>query len=1242
MKRMMWLYVLALSGAIAGWLPFEPGSPEQPAEFRVLSSNQERTVVELNLSGIYVDSIYAEGRLFQTLNLGIAGGGVLTEQGAPELPVVARFIAIPDDRDVFLRVVAEETLTLAGFNVYPAQPPLPEGKEPLPFVIDEKCYSTNEFYPEASCRISEPMIMRDFRLVQLVLQPIEFNPVLGEVRIARRMKVELRYAGESNINVKLRKTQKVSRAFEPLYRSFIANYRFLRPQVSVENGSYLIIVYDSFASAVEPFAHWKERKGWRTKVVRTSEIGGNDTALIYSFINYAYNNWPYPPEFVLLVGDAPEYVRCNHWPGHSDASDLYYSLHEGSDILADLFIARACVRNQNEAEAVMNKLYKYEMEPYLENSDWFNKVCAVAGYESGNPGRFWTVVIRIRNYVMNRPFTQFDTLFQRWGLNTAQGLTDSLNSGRSWMLYRGHGENTGWANISPSWSNSNVYNLNNGRMLPIVIAPTCLSGNFDEGTDCHAETWVKAGEEKGGCGYFGASEVSYSGYNDSLAAGTFFAYVDSLNWTFAQCTQSGKLFMLLAYPLPNQISEEEIYMFNNFGEPELNIWSKTPPELTVNHPATVLIGSFPFEVTVTDSTNPVSDAQVCVMAKSDTSVYYVGHTNASGEVEFTVQTTLPGDSLYVTVTGRNLKPYLGAAITIAPNSAYVLYLKSIVNDSAGGNNDRIINPRETIELPVWVKNWGSLGANSVTGKLRINDPNITIIDSIRSFGNIPAGDSALTGSGGFKFSVAQNCTNGYNLRFTLECRDGLDSVWNSSITLRVGTPVLAYAGKTVNDPPPGGNGNGRLDPGETAQLFITIRNSGLGNGYDVSGVLRSGDARLQVPDSTGTFGFIPKDLTGTNSLDPFTVSADASIPLETAIPCTLLLTAAGGYHRTLPFVITVSEIRAIDPIPDGPRRPTLYWAYDDSDTNYIQHPEFNWIEINTIGTLIFYANNDQVKAINIPAEFGPMRFYGQQFDILSISADGWICPGIDTLPRYDNQPLPSLQTPAGVICANWDDLYPGYTGSGYVYYYLDASNHRFIIEYDSVFYYSPRTLRDKFEVIIYDTTFTTPSGDNLIILQYLTANGYSSSTVGIQDQSRAIAIQYLYNGNYHRGAAGIASGRAIKLVTGEPITGIDEGAGLATISRLKLNLNPNPIKKRAWINFALPNAAQVKLAVFDITGREVRSLANSKMAPGRYTLAWDGKDNDGRLLAQGIYFVRLKIQGLDDSNALRTKAVLIR
>ncbi len=1237
MRRLLFfMLVLCLVPAVAReWVPFESGAPERTGEFRVLSSDHGRTVVELNLVGIYVDEITGNGRSFQTVDLGMAAGGLLAAVGSPQLPVVARFLAIPDDRAVRARVLEAEEVTLTGYNVYPVQPPSPENQQPVPFTIDEKRYTTDEFYPDAGYGLSDPMIMRDVRLVQLVLQPARFNPVTGELRVARRLMLELTYDNRSDVNVKVRTRPGVSRVFEPLYRELIANYDFGPPQ-RPEDGSYLIITNDAFVSAVAPFAAWKQRKGWRTKVVTLSEIGGNDTARIFAYIHDAYQNWPYPPDYVLLVGDAPEYLRCNRWPGHTNASDLHYSLHEGSDILADLMIARVCVRTPAEAEATLNKLYKYEQNPYMGNTQWFGKVCALAGYE-GNP-RFWSMVIRTRNYVMGRPFVQFDTLFERWGLNTATGLRDSLNLGRAWMLYRGHGEVQGWSNVSGTWNNSNVLALNNGRMVPCVIGPTCLSGDFDNTVDCHAETWVKAGEEKGGCGYFGSSEVSYSGYNDSLATGTFLSYVDSLHYTFAQSTQWGKLFMLMAYPLPNQITEEEIYMFNNFGEPELTVWSATPRQLTVDHPATVLIGSFPFGVTVSANDAPVANALVCVMSATDSTLYHVGHTDGSGHVQFTLSASRPGDSIHVTVTGRNLHPYQGAALTIAPNSAYVTYLRSTPTDSPpGGNNDGIINPGEAVRLPLWVKNWGSAAANSVSAKLRTTDPNITVTDSARSFGTIGAGDSAWTGVNGFCFNVALACTNGYALRFQLVLRDANDSVWTSNFGLWVGAPVLGYAGQSVNDPPPGGNGDGKIDPGETAQLMVTVRNLGMGHGYNVAARLRSGDARFHVTDSAASYGLIPHDTTGVNLSDPFVVHADDSIPREAVIPCTLLVTADGGYTRAIAFSVTVGEIRAVDPIPDGPRQPPVYWAYDDVDVNYRQHPEFSWVEINSVGTRLTLSD-DQTVVVNLPTGFGPWTYYGQNYNQVSICGNGWVAPGSTTLSTYANTGLPSTTLTTPAVCLNWDDLYPP-TGGG-VWYYHDAAGHRFIVEWDSVPYYSPRTTFEKFEFIVYDTTVHSATGDNVIDVQYLWKNGFTSSTAGLQDHTRLVAIQYLFDGTYHRGAAQVAPGRALRYVTGDPQTGLAEPEfGASRVPRfLNLAAAPNPVRRAASIHWSLPARERVRLAVYDVGGREVRTLVSGDVRPGDYVTTWDGRDNAGRAVAGGTYLYRLTTA----SGRKTTKAVLVR
>ena len=70
---------------------------------------------------------------------------------------------------------------------------------------------------------------------------------------------------------------------------------------------------------------------------------------------------------------------------------------------------------------------------------------------------------------------------------------------------------------------------------------------------------------------------------------------------------------------------------------------------------------------------------------------------------------------------------------------------------------------------------------------------------------------------------------------------------------------------------------------------------------------------------------------------------------------------------------------------------------------------------------------------------------------------------------------------------------------------------------------------------------------------------------------------------------------------------------------------PNPFNPRTTISFELMNEARVSLAVFDAAGRRVRSLIGGEIrAEGRHALSWDGTDDQGRLMAAGVYICRLE------------------
>jgi hypothetical protein len=72
---------------------------------------------------------------------------------------------------------------------------------------------------------------------------------------------------------------------------------------------------------------------------------------------------------------------------------------------------------------------------------------------------------------------------------------------------------------------------------------------------------------------------------------------------------------------------------------------------------------------------------------------------------------------------------------------------------------------------------------------------------------------------------------------------------------------------------------------------------------------------------------------------------------------------------------------------------------------------------------------------------------------------------------------------------------------------------------------------------------------------------------------------------------------------------------------------PNPLRGQATLRLALPRAARVTLAVLDAQGRRVRTLLAGAQPAGEHAITWDGRDDGGRRVADGIYVVRLACEG---------------
>jgi hypothetical protein len=95
-------------------------------------------------------------------------------------------------------------------------------------------------------------------------------------------------------------------------------------------------------------------------------------------------------------------------------------------------------------------------------------------------------------------------------------------------------------------------------------------------------------------------------------------------------------------------------------------------------------------------------------------------------------------------------------------------------------------------------------------------------------------------------------------------------------------------------------------------------------------------------------------------------------------------------------------------------------------------------------------------------------------------------------------------------------------------------------------------------------------------------------------------------------------------------TGIGETAVLALHPA-----SPNPFRESTSIAYSVPNSGgHVDIRIYDVAGREVRTLVSEDMAAGSGVAVWDGLDNEGRSVATGVYFARLDVDGLTASGKL--------
>jgi Secretion system C-terminal sorting domain len=249
-----------------------------------------------------------------------------------------------------------------------------------------------------------------------------------------------------------------------------------------------------------------------------------------------------------------------------------------------------------------------------------------------------------------------------------------------------------------------------------------------------------------------------------------------------------------------------------------------------------------------------------------------------------------GDYLGITAYGGRVYPTwtdnrLGycmtyvSPITLVVPMGFVGVAANILNDTTFGNGNGKMDFGETELLGLTMTNTGTAEADSVTVTVTSDSPYVTMIDSTEFYGNfLVAGSRTILDA--FKFTVADTIPNGLNVQFLVKAKDKNDSVWTTSFSITSHAPAVTIISTSISDPAPGGNGNGRLDPGETVTLNILTQNTGDYDAVNAISELTRNNPYVTIVNPSQSLGTL---VPGQQVVVPFTVTVDPTAAIGSAV-----------------------------------------------------------------------------------------------------------------------------------------------------------------------------------------------------------------------------------------------------------------------------------------------------------------------------------------------------------------------
>ncbi|MCF7809494.1 carboxypeptidase regulatory-like domain-containing protein [bacterium] len=1127
----------------------------------IIRSDQDVFEMDVDILDLDIQAETQSG--FERNYITIAGEQNAGAPGFPELPHISRLVVVPPTSHIELswtgdisRMISATPPSIVtyddpGSNSALFQPP--------------DITTQSGFWPEQVVEMGKPAIMRGIRVVRITVNPVQVDPLTGDLKVWENINVKLNFtAGEAINPVVNADRPRPSKIATRLLRSLVVNPEAIRRDDG-KSGSYVYIIpeYNGVREAIEPLINWRKRQGYPTEVIVISDDDDSNVDVKHA-IEEAYFEWEIPPEYICLIGDADTQnaqFKIATWDvgrAYMWETDYRYVLLEGDDLLPEMAIGRISARSVNELQNVINnKIIPYEVDPYLDNTDWYGSAALMSndqrtGYSSIYLQRWLSQTLR------EVGFAEVDTFYfvHNNQVSGHQFIENSINEGISFFCYRG------WGQFNGAWSVGDADDLRNERMLPFILMPTCNTGDFADHVQFpngYTEDFLWGGRG-GAIGSIGSSGFTHTNYNNVFAGGVVNSFYRDGAWEFGWALNLGKLELYRHFGMFNDVDDPQVnslkcweahaYQNNLIGDPATQIWTSVPQAISVEHDDVISIGENQLIISVEDpeTDTPIIGATVTLLF--DEELIRAAETDATGNVIFTFPMgELSNGLLDLTVTMHDKIPYL-AEIPVDVEDSFLGVLSFIIDDdNAGqshGNADHKPNPGERIELRTYIANFGeSVPDGGIDFSIEVISGAIDIINGDAHLDNAPqAGDSALVT---FIVDMDYETFNGQRIVLSVNAANN-DFQWRSPIEFKTTAADLECVDFSFNPQ--------NFNVGDTVQVNVTLHNEGSISSPEMLAELVSLQEAVVVFDPYAEISPIAVENGDTLAEVSFVINARTQAIPGTPVKMLLVFESMEGFIDTASFNFVLDQAEVNTPFgPDA----YGYGCFDDTDENWDIAPAREWIEIDPefdgpgIDTEINDIGNERDWSILVDLPF-TFRYYGGDFDELTICSNGWFSLGDQSkLCDFQNRRIPPALGPRAQVCVFWDDLVnlrDGDTRIGGIYYWYDVDNNRFIIEWSRMRRYigvdDQGHIREgsenTFQAILYDPQhYQTYTGDGDIVFQYHTVHNDQAvdpsefdtpfATVGIVNLNGTDGMEYTYWNEYPAGAAELQDGRAIKFTT---------------------------------------------------------------------------------------------------------------